>query len=132
MTGLRRASCPLLRFGVVNHGSMSQQPNDQIVVLMAAPSADEATRLAEKLVERKLAACVQILPPMTSIYVWKGEVERASEILLIAKSTGSKFAELEAAVRAMHSYETPEIIALPIVAGSQSYLSWLSDCLEGS
>ena len=111
---------------------MSQQPNDQIVVLMTAPNAGEATRIAEMLVERKLAACVQILPPMTSIYVWKGEVQRESEILLIAKSTGAKFDELESAVRAIHSYETPEIIALPIVAGSPSYLSWLLSCLEGS
>ena len=84
------------------------------------------------LVERKLAACVQILPPITSIYVWKGEVQRENEIMLVAKSTRAKFDEVEKAVRALHSYETPEIIALPIVAGSQSYLSWLSSCLEGS
>ena len=84
------------------------------------------------LVERKLAACVQILPPITSIYIWKGEVQRENEILLVAKSTRAKFDDLEEAVRAIHSYETPEIIALPIVAGSQSYLSWLSSCLEGS
>jgi len=111
---------------------MSQQANDQIVVLMTAPSAEEAMRIAEMLVERKLAACVQILPPMTSIYVWKGEVQRENEIMLVAKSTRAKFDELEDAVRAVHSYETPEIIALAIVAGSQSYLSWLSSCLEGS
>jgi periplasmic divalent cation tolerance protein len=111
---------------------MSQQTNDSIVVLITAPNADEATRIAERLVERKLAACVQMLPPMTSIYVWKGEVQRESEILLIAKSTRAKFDELEEAVRAIHSYETPEIIALPIVAGSESYLSWLANCLEGS
>ncbi|HXI26719.1 MAG TPA: divalent-cation tolerance protein CutA [Pyrinomonadaceae bacterium] len=111
---------------------MSQQTNDEIVVLMTAPNAEEGTRIAEMLVERKLAACVQILPPMTSIYVWKGEVQRESEILLVAKSSRAKFDELEEAVRAIHSYETPEIIALPIVAGSQPYLSWLSDCLEGS
>ena len=111
---------------------MSQETNDQIVVLMTAPTADEATRIAEKLVERKLAACVQILPAMTSIYVWKGDVQHESEILMIAKSTQGKFADLEAAVRAIHSYETPEIIALPIVAGSPAYLSWLSSCLEGS
>ena len=84
------------------------------------------------LVERKLAACVQILPPITSIYVWKGEVQRENEIMLVAKSSRAKFDELEEAVRAIHSYETPETIALPIVAGSQSYLSWLSSCLEGS
>jgi len=111
---------------------MSQQTNDQIVVLMTAPNAEEATRIAEMLVERTLAACVQILPPITSIYIWKGEVQRESEILLVAKSTRAKFDDLEEAVRAIHSYETPEIIALPIVAGSQSYLSWLSSCLEGS
>ena len=111
---------------------MSPQTNDQIVVLMTAPNAEEATRIAEVLVERKLAACVQILPPMTSIYVWKGEVRRESEILLVAKSNQARFDELEEAVRAIHSYETPEIIALPIVAGSESYLSWLSACLEGS
>ena len=111
---------------------MSQQTNDQIVVLMTAPNAEEATRIAEMLVERTLAACVQILPPITSIYIWKGEVQRESEILLVAKSTRAKFDDLEEAVRAIHSYETPEIIALPIVAGSQPYLSWLSSCLEGS
>lgn len=111
---------------------MSAQTNDQIVVLMTAANAEDATRIAEMLVERKLAACVQILPPMTSIYVWKGEVQRESEILLVAKSIQAKFDELEEAVRAIHSYETPEIIALPIVAGSQPYLSWLSACLEGS
>src|SRR3989440_896475 len=111
---------------------MSQQTNDQIVVFMTAPNAEEATRIAEMLVERKLAACVQILPPMTSIYIWKGGVQRESEILLVAKSTRAKFDELEDAVRAIHSYETPEIIALPIMLGSQSYLSWLSSCLEGS
>lgn len=111
---------------------MSQQTNDQIVVLMTAPSAEEAMRIAEMLVERKLAACVQILPPMTSIYVWKSEVQRENEILLVAKSTRARFDELETAVRAIHSYETPEIIALPIVAGSPAYLSWLSSCLEGS
>ena len=97
---------------------------------MTAANSDEATRIAEMLVERKLAACVQVLPPMTSIYVWKGDVQRESEILLVAKSTRAKFDELEASVRAIHSYETPEIIALPIVAGSPSYLSWLSNCLE--
>ena len=111
---------------------MAGETNNHVVVLMTASNAGEATRIAEMLVERKLAACVQILPPMTSIYVWKGEVQRESEILLVAKSTQAKFDELEAAVRAIHSYETPEIIALPIVAGSQSYLSWLSNCLEGS
>ena len=112
---------------------MTLQTNDHIVVLMTAANSDEAKRIAEMLVERKLAACVQILPPMTSIYVWKSEVQRDNETLLIAKSIRAKFDELEAVVRAIHSYETPEIIALPILAGAPDYLSWLSSCLaEGS
>src|ERR1041385_2332218 len=112
---------------------MTLQTNDHIVVLMTAANSDEAARIAEMLVERKLAACVQILPPMTSIYVWESEVQRDNETLLIAKSIRAKFDELEAAVRAIHSYETPEIIALPILAGAPDYLSWLSSCLaEGS
>jgi periplasmic divalent cation tolerance protein len=112
---------------------MTLQTNDHIVVLMTAANSDEGARIAEMLVERKLAACVQILPPMTSIYVWKSEVQRDNETLLIAKSIRAKFDELEAAVRAIHSYETPEIIALPILAGAPDYLSWLSSCLaEGS
>src|SRR2546423_6900829 len=111
---------------------MTQKTTDESVALMRAPNADEATKIAKMLVERKLAACVQIVPPMTSIYVWKGEVQRENEIMLVAKSTRAKFEELEDAVRAIHSYETPEIIALTIVAGSEPYLSWLSSCLEGS
>ena len=106
--------------------------SEPIVVLMTAASGEEATRIAETLVQQKLAACVQVLPEMESIYVWKGELQRGREILVIAKSTRANFEKLERRVREIHSYETPEIIALPIVAGSQSYLSWLSSCLEGS
>ena len=85
---------------------------------MTATSREEANRIAELLIERKLAACVQILSDIQAIYRWKGEVERANEVLLIAKTTREKFDELDRAVREMHSYETPEIIALPIIAGS--------------
>src|SRR6185503_6639762 len=98
---------------------------EPIVVLMTAASSEEATSIAEMLVARKLAACVQILPEMRSVYVWKGEVQREQEILIIAKTTRTKFEELEREVRAMHSYETPEIVALPIIAGSDAYLDWL-------
>ena len=111
---------------------MSEKINDPVVVLMTAANAEEATRIAEMLVERKLAACVQMLPSMTSVYVWKDEVQRESEILLLAKSNRANFDELERAVRAIHSYETPEIVALSIAAGSQAYLDWLASCLEGS
>src|ERR1051325_3463668 len=91
---------------------------DPIVVFMTASSGEEATRLADLLVGANLAACVQILPEMESVYRWQGEIERQSEILLIAKTSVAKFADLEREVRALHSYETPEIIALPILAGS--------------
>lgn len=99
---------------------------------MTTASAEEATRIAETLVNKKLAACVQILPQIQSIYVWKSEVQREREILLLAKTTRANFATLEREVRAMHSYETPEIIALPITEGSEPYLKWLTSSCEGS
>src|SRR6476659_3909237 len=100
--------------------------DDPIVVFMTAPSVEEATRLADLLVGAQLAACVQILPEMESVYRWQGKIERQSEILIIAKTTAGKFAELEREVRALHSYETPEIIAVPVVDGSSPYLDWLT------
>ncbi|HEY2964098.1 MAG TPA: divalent-cation tolerance protein CutA [Pyrinomonadaceae bacterium] len=103
---------------------------DPIAVFLTAPNGEEATRLADLLVGAQLAACVQILPEMESVYRWQGKVERQSEILLIVKTTAEKFAELEREVRALHSYETPEIVAVPIVAGSNPYLEWLSASLK--
>ncbi len=99
---------------------------------MTAANADEATRIAELLVNQKLAACVQVLPEIQSIYVWKGDVQRDREVLLLAKTTRGKFAELERKVRAIHSYETPEIIALSVTEGSEPYLAWLANSCEGS
>lgn len=104
--------------------------DDAIVVFMTAANGEEATRLADLLVGAHLAACVQILPEMESVYRWEGKVERQSETLLIAKTTTAKFAELEREVRALHSYETPEIVAVPMVAGSSPYLAWLFDSLN--
>jgi len=98
---------------------------DAIVVFMTAANRDEAVRLAEMLVEKRLAACVQILPEMESVYRWQGEVKREREILLLAKTVASRFDELESRVRAMHSYETPEIIAVPVTDSSAPYLGWL-------
>lgn len=103
---------------------------DPIIVFLTAASGEEATRLADLLVGAHLAACVQILPEMESVYRWEGQIERQSEILLIAKTTRGKFAELEREVRALHSYETPEIVAVPIVTASQPYLDWLSESLK--
>jgi periplasmic divalent cation tolerance protein len=108
---------------------MSSTP---IVVIMTAANEAEATRIAEMLVDRKLAACVQVLPQIQSIYVWKGEVQRESELLLLAKTTQENFDQVEREVRSVHSYETPEIIALPISDGSRPYLEWLTSSCAGS
>jgi periplasmic divalent cation tolerance protein len=99
---------------------------DAIVVLMTAGSREEAARLADVLVVARLAACVQILPEIESVYHWQGNVERSAEILLLAKTTQANFNALEAMVRSLHSYETPEIIALPITQSSAPYLEWLT------
>jgi periplasmic divalent cation tolerance protein len=79
------------------------------------------------LVREKLAACVQILPEMESVYRWQGQIERQNETMLIAKSKQSEFAALEKEVRRIHSYETPEIVACQITAGSEPYLKWLDE-----
>ena len=92
---------------------------------MTAATAAEAERIASMLIEARLAACVQILPSIKSVYRWKGELVRENEVLPSAKTTREKFAELDRAVRAIHSYETPEIVALPIAAISDAYLEWL-------
>lgn len=97
-----------------------------IVVFMTAGSREEATSISQYLVESRLAACVQILPGMESVYRWEGKIERSSEILLLAKTTQDKFEELETAVRSLHSYDTPDIIALTVTAGSAPYLAWLT------
>lgn len=109
---------------------MSAESPEAIVVLMTAADAAEASSLAEMLVSARLAACVQILPLMSSVFLWKGTIARQNELLLIAKTVRSKFEDVEREVRALHSYETPEIVALPITAGSIPYLKWLSASLD--
>ena len=103
--------------------------SNPIVVLITAPSAAEARTLADRLVEENLAACVQILAPMESVYRWKGQVESAAEVLLLVKTLETHFKELETRVRAVHSYETPEIVAIPVTAISSPYLEWLVESL---
>ena len=101
-------------------------PDQAIIVFIAAAKRKEARRLADLLVRKRLAACVQIMPEMESVYRWQGKIERQREILLIAKTVGSKFPELESEVVALHSYETPEIVAFPLTAGFSPYLEWLN------
>ncbi|PWT91031.1 MAG: hypothetical protein C5B55_08745 [Blastocatellia bacterium] len=102
-----------------------------ILVVMTAGNREEAARLADMLVGSRLAACVQLLPEIESVYRWQGKIERQEETLLFAKTNSDKFDELEREVRGIHSYDTPEIIAIPIVAGSAPYLQWLNASLFG-
>jgi periplasmic divalent cation tolerance protein len=104
---------------------MNDISSEPIVVLMTSPNRQEAVRIAEMLVSARLAACVQILPQIQSVYRWQGEVERASEVLLLAKTTSGRFDELDRAVKEIHSYETPEIVALPVTSISGPYRKWL-------
>jgi periplasmic divalent cation tolerance protein len=100
---------------------------DFIVVLVTVGSTDEGDRLARTLVEERVAACVNRLPGIHSIYRWQGKIEQSAEELLVIKTRKSLFAVLEKRVRELHSYEVPEIVALPIVAGSEPYLNWLGE-----
>jgi periplasmic divalent cation tolerance protein len=103
---------------------------EHLQVQTTASSEEEAERIAAALVERRLAACVQVLGPIASKYRWKGAVESEREWLCLAKTEGSRYGEVEAAIRELHSYEEPEIIATPIVAGSEGYLDWVSESLS--
>jgi periplasmic divalent cation tolerance protein len=99
-----------------------------IVVLVTCKSPAEARRIVRAVVTRRLAACGNVIAaPVTSIYRWKGRVERARETLLILKSTSGAFPRLEKEIRRLHSYEVPEIIALPIISGSKAYLAWIRE-----
>ncbi len=100
---------------------------DKIIVLVTCGSRKEARKIARALVERRLAACVsEIGVPVASTYRWKGKVESAREYLLLIKTSKRRFAAVRDAVRELHSYEVPEIIALPIAAGSRDYLDWIA------
>jgi periplasmic divalent cation tolerance protein len=99
---------------------------DALVVLTTLEQLEDGARLAALLVERELAACVQILPPMISIYRWQGVVERANEVLLLIKTTRTAYPRLETTIKENHPYQTPEIVALPVEAGLDDYLNWLA------
>jgi len=101
-----------------------------LVVLTTVEKQEDGERLARVLVERELAACVQVLPPMVSIYRWQGNVERSSEVLLLIKTTREAYPRLEATIKENHSYQTPEVVAVPIESGSHEYLSWLTDSVK--
>lgn len=97
------------------------------VVYVTVPDETAARRVADALLDARLAACVNIIPGLRSQYVWKGERQDDAELLLLIKTKRERFAELARAVREAHPYEVPEIIALPIVEGDETYLSWIDD-----
>ena len=98
---------------------------DKIVVLCTCGSTEEAGRISTRLVESRLAACVNVVPGLTSVYRWKDAVEESAEWLLVIKSRRNLFERLRAEIVKLHSYEVPEIIALPVVDGAESYLAWI-------
>lgn len=96
-----------------------------VVVLATFPANEDAQQLARTLVEERLAACVNILPPMQSVYRWEGRVEHAAEHQLVMKTTSAKVEQLEARLRALHPYDVPEFLVLPVSGGSAAYLEWV-------
>ncbi len=105
---------------------------DKVVVLVTCGSNEEAERIARALVEARLAACVNILGPVRSIYRWEEKLNDDQEVLLIIKSSRSLFDQVRHAVEKAHSYEVPEVICLPIIDGSPNYLNWLTDSVAES
>jgi len=104
--------------------------SDKRIVLSTCGSLEEARRIAQALVERRLAACVNIVPNIESIYRWKGEIETSSEHLLVIKTTERAFASLREAIAGLHSYDIPECIELAINDGSAAYLRWIEESVE--
>jgi periplasmic divalent cation tolerance protein len=103
-----------------------------LVVLCTCPDLASAERIAETLVGERLAACVNILPGLTSIYRWENQTQRDTELLLLIKTQQTVYSRLEARIRELHPYQIPEIIALPIQAGSAAYLDWIADSAGAS
>lgn len=104
--------------------------DEYLVALVSAPSSDVGRDVARALLDRKLAACANILPPMTSLYTWQGELCVDEEVLLVIKTTEPAFKELTAVVQDLHPYDVPEIIALPVISGLEEYLDWLDEVVE--
>lgn len=104
---------------------------EYLLVTTTTETEEEARGIAERLLRDRQAACVQILGPISSVYRWQGEVERAEEWLVLAKTTAERWPQVEAVITQMHSYQVPEIIALPLAAGSEAYLGWLRESVGG-
>jgi periplasmic divalent cation tolerance protein len=105
---------------------------DKIVVLTTCAAEADAERMARALVDGRLAACVSVVPGVRSFYHWKGATESSGEFLLIVKTSRDLFGALRAEMERIHPYEVPELLALPVVAGAENYLSWLQSNLRGA
>ncbi|HZS45872.1 MAG TPA: divalent-cation tolerance protein CutA [Blastocatellia bacterium] len=103
---------------------------EEIVVLVTINELEEARKLAEELVQNRLIACANIISGVDTIYRWKDEIQRDREVMIILKTTRELFAKVEEVVKELHSYELPEVIALPIAEGSEEYLQWLRSSLS--
>jgi periplasmic divalent cation tolerance protein len=110
--------------------SVKHMETSYIVVLVTTPSREEAENVAKKLLELRLIACANIVGPVSSHFHWDGELERVEEFLILMKSRLDLFEALSLQVKSLHSYKVPEIIALPVAAGSKDYLDWLGFCLK--
>ena len=102
---------------------------DPVVILITAPTEKEAKSVGRCLIEKGLAACVNLISGVESLFVWKGKLCQEGEVLLVVKSVREKAAEIITVVQKMHSYDVPEIIVLPIVDGSKDYLNWLQESI---
>jgi len=105
---------------------MAADAGSALLVFSTLPDAAAARRLARLLLERRLAACVSVLAPCTSVYRWQGAIEETAEVPLMIKTTAARYADLEAAIRAEHPYELPEIVAVPVQRGLPGYLDWVA------
>jgi periplasmic divalent cation tolerance protein len=106
--------------------------SDFLQVTTTAGTRAEAERIGEELVDRRLAGCVQIVGPIRSIYRWEGKVERAEEWLCLIKTSREQYSAVEGAIRSLHPYDCPEVIAAPIEFGSSAYLAWLAEQTQGN
>jgi periplasmic divalent cation tolerance protein len=104
--------------------------NSYIIVMVTTASKEEAQTIAQRLLDAKLIACANIIGPIQSHFHWSGKIDKAEEYLVLMKSRRDLFEKLSEIVKALHSYEVPEILALPVVAGSKAYLEWLDSCLR--
>ncbi len=108
-----------------------KQAEQVLVILVTVANRKEAVRIGHEMVRRKLAACANVIPGIQSIYRWKGKVAKAQEVLLILKSTKPRYRALEKAIKTMHVYEVPEIIALPVTEGLEAYVGWVRSEVHG-